>query len=62
MICVNFHKHPSVSKSNRLHVDTFQLFFIDVKCIPLDSSEMDGNFPEVLSSNWLFLKLNRFIC
>ena len=21
-----------------------------------------GNFPEVLSFNWLFLKLNRFIC
>ena len=21
-----------------------------------------GNFPEVLNFNWLFLKLNRFIC
>ena len=28
----------------------------------INSSKMMGNFPEVLNFNWLFLKLNQFIC
>ena len=51
---------PSVCKSNRLHILRFSFYKI---CIYFkDSSRMIGNFPTVLNSNRLFLKLNRFIC
>ena len=53
---------PSVSKSNRLHVDIFRFFFINLRYILINSSKMIGKFPEVLNFNRLFLKLNRFIC
>ena len=38
------------------------LFIYLFHIISIDSSNMIGNFPEVLNFNWLFLKLNRFIC
>ena len=53
---------PSVSESNRLHVDIFRFFFHSVEVYSIDSSKMIGNSPEVFNFNRLFLKLNRFIC
>ena len=31
-------------------------------CHAINSSKVIGNFPTILNFNWLFLKLNRFIC
>jgi hypothetical protein len=45
-------RYSSASKCNWLHVVIYSI----------DSSEMMGSFPEVLNFNWLFLKLNCFIC
>ena len=50
----------SVSKSNRLHVDNFQLFFIDERKV--DCSKLIGNLPKVLNLSRLFVTLNRLIC
>ena len=54
---------PHDSKSSRLHVDIFRFcFFIYLVYSSIDSSKMMGHSPEVSNFNWLFLKLNRFIC
>ena len=53
---------PSVSKSNRSHVDNFQFFFIKWGCFPINSSKLMGDFTEVLNFNWLSLKLHQFVC
>ena len=42
-------QHPSVSKSNRLPVMTFQFCFYYFEVRSLDSSKMMGNFPELLN-------------
>ena len=55
-------RDPVVSNINWLHVDIFQLSFCEVEEYSSDSSKLISNFPEVLDLNWLFLKLNRFIC
>ena len=55
-------RDPVVSNTNWLHVDIFQLSFCEVEEYSSDSSNLISNFPEVLDLNWLFLKLNRFIC
>ena len=50
-------QYPSTSHANRLHVNIFQFSFIKrgilFHKIPL---QWVGDFPEVLNSNWLFLK------
>ena len=51
--------HPSVCKSNRLHVDIVQFSF---GVYSMKFSKMIGNFPAVLNLKQLFLKLNWFIC
>ena len=53
---------PSDSKSNRLHVVIFWFWFHSFEVYSIDSSKMIGNPPKVSNFNWLFLKLNRFIC
>ena len=58
----DFGGDPSVSKSNRLHVDILRFFFIKLGYVFIDSSKMIGNFPAVLNFDWLFLKVNWFIC
>ena len=52
---------PVVSKSKQWHFVIFQVFLLIEGCF-IDSSEMRGNFSEVLNFNWLILKLNWFIC
>ena len=52
-------QHPCVSNSNLLHVDMFWYFFI---IWGIDAFKVMGNFPDVLSFNRLFLKVNWFIC
>ena len=37
-------------------------FFINVKVYSIYSSKMAGKFPQVSIFNWLFLKLNQFVC
>jgi len=50
------HDH-SDSKSSRFCFHSFEVYS------SIDSSNMIGNSPEVSNFNqWLFLKLNRFIC
>ena len=44
---------PCDSKSNRLHVDTFQFCFHSFEVYSIDSSEMIGNSSEVLNFNQL---------
>ena len=51
-----------VCKSNRLHVHILWFSFIKIGIYSMISSRMIGNFPTILNFNWLFLKLNRFIC
>jgi hypothetical protein len=55
---------PTASKSNWLHVDfTFVWFSLLIRgTFSIDSSKMISYLPFVLISNWVFLKLNRFIC
>jgi hypothetical protein len=54
---------PSDSKSNQLHVETFQFCFHSFETYFVDSSRMIGNSLEVLMNfNQLFPKLNYFIC
>ena len=53
---------PSDSKSDWLQVDIFRFCFHSFDVYSIDSSKMIGNPPEVSNFNWLFLKLNRFIC
>ena len=55
-------RDPGDSKSNRLHVNIFQFFFLSFEVYSLDSSKMNNKVPEVLNFNRSFLKLNRFIC
>lgn len=52
---------PRVSKSNRLHFVNFR-FLSEWEVYSTDSSVMVGKIPEVLNLNWLYLKLNWFIC
>ena len=40
----------------------FKCNWLHVVIYSIDSSKMMGNFPEVLNFNWVFSKLNRFIC
>ena len=51
---------PSICKSNRLHVDILRFSFMEL--VYILSSKIIGNFHVVLNFNWLFLKLNQFIC
>jgi hypothetical protein len=54
---------PSDSKSNRLHVDIFWVFFHSFEVyIFLDSSKMVSNYHDASNFNRLFLKLNQCIC
>ena len=52
---------PSISKSNRLHVDIFR-FFQEFEVCSINSSKMIGKFPEVLNFKRLFLEVDRFVC
>ena len=45
-----------------LHVGIFPFFFHSFEVYSIDSSKRIGNFHSVLNFNWLFLKLNLFIC
>ena len=49
-------QHPSVFKSNPLHVVIFQYFLIEVEECFIYTSKMIGNYPEVLNFNRSFLK------
>ena len=51
---------PSVSKSIPLHASDSLLSIQGI--FHTDSSKMIGTFPKLVNFNWLFLKLNRFIC
>ena len=51
-----------VCKSDRLHVHILQFSFFKIGVYSSNSSRMISNFPAVLNLNWIFLKLNRFIC
>jgi len=54
---------PSVCKSSRLHVDILEFCFHSFEVYSsINSSKLIGNSPEVSNFNWLFLKLNRFVC
>ena len=53
---------PSDSKSSRFHVDIFRFCFHSFEAYSIDSSKMIGNSHEFSNFNWLFLKLNWFIC
>ena len=53
---------PNDSKSSRLLVDIFPVWFYSFGIYSIDSSKMVSNSPEVFNFNRLFLKLNRFIC
>ena len=55
-------QNPSVSKSNRLLILIFGVFIYYIEVCSIDSHLMMGSFPEALNFNWLFFKLNRFIC
>ena len=54
--------NPSDYKSNRLHVHILRFSFVKLGVYYIDSSKMIGNFLVDFNFNWLFLKLNRFIC
>ena len=55
-------QNPSVSKSTKLHVDIFRFVFINLRYTFSKSSRLTGSFYDILNFNWLFLKLNQFIC
>ena len=56
-------QNPSDSKSNQLNIDMIlPVLLYSVEVYSRDSSNIIGNSPEVSNFNWLFLKLNRFIC
>jgi hypothetical protein len=57
-----FSRYPIVFKSNTLHAELFQVFFIESEYISIDPSKIVGYFPEVLNFNRLFLKLNWVVC
>ena len=52
----------SGSKFNWLRVDIFRFSFILFEVHSLHTSQMTGNFPDFLSNNQFFLKLNQVIC
>jgi hypothetical protein len=53
--------YPSVCRSNQLHVDILQIFYIN-EAYSINSSKVVGNSPKVSNFNQFILKLNRFIC
>jgi len=54
---------PSVSKSNRLHVNDLRVIFCWIGIYSLNSSKAMGDFVEVtLNFSWLLLKLYGFTC
>ena len=57
----NIGQDPSVSNSNRLHVDIFRFFLISFRYVLWILLVLFGDFREVLNFEWLFFKLNRFI-
>ena len=44
-------QNPSVSKSNRLRVVIFQLFFLSLGVSSIDFSKLTGDFHEILNFN-----------
>ena len=56
-----FSQDTGVSKSNQLHVDIFQIFFINLRYNSIDSYKMISSFPKFLNFKPVILKLNRFI-
>ena len=53
---------PSDSKSNWLHVHHLPVLLYSLEVYSIHSSKMICDSPEVSNFDWLFLKLNWFIC
>jgi len=56
-------RYPSISKSNRLHVDIFWFSLLIWGTLHrFLKKKISTYIPEVLNFNWVFLKLNQLIC